>query len=390
MHSYVMHITREVVYCHTLRASREEGAHMKLKWTRIASLVVITLAAIAEPILVHAKAVEKELFPVDLVLSDKKHDLTYPSIAGTHLVYNEHYIGDFSVVRVPVDQPDMQGKRVDATMLNEALREGVALSNGGIGYTSNRIGPISAWFWQGHGDVHVAIANMALFRGGLIPWHLNATADASIWCFDASLQKIRHNQLLNEFARLPNRELIGQDWRIYNSNYSIYNTIYRDTKTGTKNKLDSPYLFIFKRSNSELSMIPNAFGGAFSPDGKKIVFVREVNGNYDLWMQDIDGTGLTQLTTDTYGEFEPAFSPDGKKIAFVSNRDSKGNVRYTSLYVMDIASGEITRITNAPRATDGGVAWKDMHTLIFHSNRDLKKPQSKTISDWNLWQVEIN
>ena len=354
---------------------------------RLISLIFIAIFAIAEPLIVHAKAVAKELFPVDSVRFDKKHALTYPSVAGSFMVYSENHMDAFSVVRVPVDQPDMQGKRVDPMMLNEALRQGVALADGGIGYVSNRVGPISAWFWQGQGDSHVAIANMALFRGGLVPGHLNASPDGQIWCFDATLQKIRHNQLLKEFTRPNHSELLGQDWRIYDSNYNAYKMGYKATTTGVKNKLHSPSLFIFKRASSELSMLPNAFDGTISPDGKKVAFVRNTNGNYDLWIQNIDGTGLTQLTNHAFGNFEPAFSPDGKQLAFVSNRDSKGNVRYTSIYVMDLATGEVKRITNAPRATDGGVTWKDNHTLIFRSNRDLKKPQSKTISDWNLWQV---
>jgi len=362
---------------------------MKTSWIRSLSLTAIVVAALAEPMLVHAKPIEKELFPVDSILFDKKYALTYPSVAGSFMVFNEKHMGDFSVVRVPVDQPDMEGKRIDPMMLNEVLRQGVALKGGGIGYVSNRIGPMSAWFWQGKGDSHIAIANMALFRGGLIPGHLNASANAETWCFDATLQKIRHNQLLNEFVKPKNSELLGQDWRIYNSNYFEYKAIYKDTKAGTKNKLHSPSLFIFKRDSSELSMLPNAFDGTISPDGKQVAFVREVNGNYDLWLQNLNGTGLTQLTTGTYGEFEPAFSPNGKQLAFVSNRDSKGNVRHTSIYVMNIATGKTTRITNAPRATDGGVTWKNNHTLIFHSNRALEKPQSKTVSDWNLWQVKF-
>ncbi|MDQ6956365.1 MAG: hypothetical protein Q9M21_04140 [Mariprofundaceae bacterium] len=362
---------------------------MNTLWIRSLGLGVIAIAALAEPMLGHAKAVEKELFPVESVLFDKKHALTYPTVAGKFMVYNENHMDSFSVVRVPVDQTDMEGKRVDPTMLNEVLRQGVALKDGGIGYVSNRVGPISAWFWQGKGDSHIAIANMALFRGGLVPGHLNATPDAKIWCFDATLQKIRHNQLLNEFVNPNNNELLGQDWRIYNSNYVAYKMAYRDVKTGTHNKLHSPSLFIFKRANSELSMLPNAFDGSISPNGKQVAFVREVNGNYDLWVQNIDGTGLTQLTTGTFGEFEPAFSPDGKQLAFVSNRDSAGNVRHTSIYVMNIATGATTRITNAAHATDGGVTWKNNHTLIFHSNRSLEKPQNKTVSDWNLWQVEF-
>ena len=362
---------------------------MNKPWIRSLGLAAIAVAALAEPIIVHAKPIEKELFPVDSVLFDKKHALTYPTIAGSFMVYNENHLGAFSVVRVPVDQPDMEGKRVHPMILNEVLRQGVALKDGGIGYVSNRMGPVSAWFWQGKGDSHVAIANMALFRGGLIPGHLNASADAQIWCFDATLQKIRHNQLLNEFVNPNNDELLGQEWRIYNSNYVAYKRSYKDTKAGVRNKLHSPSLFVFQRNNSELSMLPNAFDGSISPDGKHVAFVREVNGNYDLWMQSLDGTGLTQLTTDTFGEFEPAFSPDGKQLAFVSNRDSKGDVRRTSIYVMSLATGVTTRITNAPHATDGGVTWKNNQTLIFHSNRDLKKPQSKTVSDWNLWQVEF-
>jgi len=362
---------------------------MSTLWIRSLGLGIIAIVALAEPMLGHAEAVEKELFPVESVLFDEKHTLTYPTIAGNFMVYNENHMNNFSVVRVPVGQVDMEGKRVDPMMLNEVLRHGVALKDGGIGYVSNRVGPISAWFWQGKGDSHIAIANTALFRGGLVPGHLNATPDAKIWCFDATLQKIRHNQLLNEFVNPNNIELLGQDWRIYNSNYVAYKMAYKDTKSGVKNKLHSPALFIFKRANSELSMLPNAFDGSISPNGKQITFVREVNGNYDLWMQNIDGTGLTQLTTGTFGEFEPAFSPDGKQLAFVSNRDSAGNVRHTSIYVMNIATGATTRITNAPRATDGGVTWKNNHTLIFHSNRSLEKPQSKTVSDWNLWQVEF-
>ncbi len=382
------HIER-IILRHDVRTPRNKGVSMNTLWMRSLGLGVIAIAALAEPILGHAKAVEKELFPVESVLFDKKHALTYPTVAGKFMVYNENHMDSFSVVRLPVDQSDMEGKRVDPTMLNEVLRQGVALKDGGIGYVSNRIGPISAWFWQGKGDSHVAIANSTLFRGGLVPQHLNASADGQTWCFDATFEKNRHNQLLNEFSRPTHSEVLGQDWRIYNSNYVMYKMGYLNTKTGVRNKFESPALFILQRRNNELSMVPNAFDGTISPDGKRIVFVREVNGNYDLWLQNRDGTNLTQLTTDTFGEFEPAFSPDGKKIAFVSNRDSDGNVRQTSLYVISLATGEVTRITNAPHATDGGVTWKDNHTLIFHSNRDLKKPQSKTVSDWNLWQVEF-
>ena len=136
-------------------------------------------------------------------------------------------------------------------------------------------------------------------------------------------------------------------------------------------------------------MIPNAFNGALSPDSKKVVFVRENNGNYDLWMQGVDGKNLVQLTTNDAGDLEPAFSPDGSKIAFISNRDAKGEVLETSIYVMDLKSGKVERVTNALVATDGGPTWIDNKTILFHSNRDPKKPQNSDGAKWNLWQVVI-
>ena len=59
---------------------------------------------------------------------------------------------------------------------------------------------------------------------------------------------------------------------------------------------------------------------AFFPDGRKIVFVREIPGpdpfgppaSQEIWTMNIDGTEETRLTTGT----EPAVSPDGTRIAF--------------------------------------------------------------------------
>jgi len=352
--------------------------------------VTLTVAILSSQSAVAAKlGVATEAAPATLYLEDKKHDLVYPSVAGKFLVYNEINHHAFSVVRVQVNHPGEVRKRVDPMMLNEALREGVALADGGIGYVSNRIGPMSAWLWKSGNDMHVAIANMGMYRGGLIPEHLNSSRDGQIWCFDASLQKTRHNELLNEFAQPTHHEVIGQDWRMYDSNFFAYKMGYRATQKGTHNKFYEPSLFIFNRANSELMMLPSAFDASISPDGKQIAFARNLDGNYDLWLQNMDGSGLTQLTSQTYGDFEPAFSPDGKQLAFVSNRDSQGSVRQTSIYVMDLTTGKVKRITHTKEAADGGVTWQDMHTLIFHSNRDIKHPRTGVSSHWRLWKVEV-
>ena len=56
-----------------------------------------------------------------------------------------------------------------------------------------------------------------------------------------------------------------------------------------------------------------------------------------------DGTAPVRLTTTTGSDFQPKWSPDGQRIAFQSNRD--GNLE---VYVMDADGSNQTRLTTTP------------------------------------------
>jgi len=69
---------------------------------------------------------------------------------------------------------------------------------------------------------------------------------------------------------------------------------------------------------------------AISPDGKLLAYVR----NRNIWVQQIDGSGLIQITNDPAGDDDPAFSRDGTQIAFRSEREGGG------IYAAPILGGE--------------------------------------------------
>ena len=80
---------------------------------------------------------------------------------------------------------------------------------------------------------------------------------------------------------------------------------------------------------------------AWSPDGKRIVFVSRRHGGVDqIYVMDSDGGNLKQLTKD-FNCSEPAWSPDGTKIAFTRSEAGR------QVWVMDADGGNQTRLTHA-------------------------------------------
>ena len=58
----------------------------------------------------------------------------------------------------------------------------------------------------------------------------------------------------------------------------------------------------------------------WSPDGKKIVFVSDRSGRYEIWTLDADAAVLCQITFDTSGDTTfPLWSPDGSQILLHTN-----------------------------------------------------------------------
>jgi Tol biopolymer transport system component len=92
---------------------------------------------------------------------------------------------------------------------------------------------------------------------------------------------------------------------------------------------------------------------SFSSDGSRLVFRSGRTGNFDIFLMNADGTGLTNLTDNPANDTFPAFSPLNDEIAFSSNRDGtldpKTGNRTFEIYTMklrpDGSPGGLRRLT---------------------------------------------
>ena len=102
-------------------------------------------------------------------------------------------------------------------------------------------------------------------------------------------------------------------------------------------------VFVMNRDGSSLTQVTRDLGGAnwapfFAPDGKRIVFATNFKNprgpNFDLYLINVDGTGLEQVTFSEAFDGFPMFSPDGTKLVFASNRNSTKETD-TNLFIAD-------------------------------------------------------
>ncbi len=77
----------------------------------------------------------------------------------------------------------------------------------------------------------------------------------------------------------------------------------------------------------------NLFSYQWSPKGDALLF----EGEYDLWLLDVQSGRKRRLTEDPDPEEVPAFSPSGKRLAFVKRNN---------LYSLDLGSGSVKALTS--------------------------------------------
>jgi len=105
----------------------------------------------------------------------------------------------------------------------------------------------------------------------------------------------------------------------------------------------------------------------WSPDGTKIVFVRQWPYiDTDIVVMNADGSGIRALTANTDMDTRPCFSPDGRRIAFESDRSANSEI-----WVM-FADGSDVRNVTSDSSCDTAPDWSPLAydpRIFFVSDR---------------------
>lgn len=120
-------------------------------------------------------------------------------------------------------------------------------------------------------------------------------------------------------------------------------------------------------------ILTNNLGGGSG----QMAFAANNNGNYDIFVAPLDDPRrLVQLTSHIANDFGPRYSPDGSKIAFHTYRDNNWEV-----YVMNSNGTGLSNLTRHGR-DDTFASWSpDGSHLLFHSNRD---------GDFEIYRINVD
>jgi len=132
---------------------------------------------------------------------------------------------------------------------------------------------------------------------------------------------------------------------------------------------------------TETSGLIRSWFMSVSPTGEQIAFISSREGNENIYVMDVDGENLMQLTTDPADDFKPAWSLDGEQILFISERETPLTDGTPDLYIMN-ADGSDMRPFGEDDIFSGNPMYNaDATQVAYMSNEE---------GFWNIYAMDIN
>ncbi len=161
-----------------------------------------------------------------------------------------------------------------------------------------------------------------------------------------------------------------------------------------------PQIYIVNLDLTGLTPLTNLDEGAcqptWSPDGSQIVFISpclargeffdNTYSNSSLYIMNADGSGQKPLTGVPGSDYDPDWSPDGKRIAFTSMRDGKKDI-----YVLTLETGAIVRLTTVAGDVQANSqpSWSPFGNQIVYTVKRVNTYQVWAMSDSGQGNTQI-
>lgn len=138
----------------------------------------------------------------------------------------------------------------------------------------------------------------------------------------------------------------------------------------------------------QLTDLPNNIqtSPSFSPDCSRIAFVSDYSGKPQIYIINVDGTGMRRITWVGNYNTTPDWSPKGDLIAFTA-RDER-NV--FDIFTINVNTGEVIRLTQ-DQGHNREPSWSpDGRYIVFESTRDGKQPRIYLMNQDGRWQTRLS
>ena len=124
--------------------------------------------------------------------------------------------------------------------------------------------------------------------------------------------------------------------------------------------------------------------GSYSADGKQIVFTSSRDGDPDLYIMQADGTGIRQLTDVPGYDGGPFFSPDGNWVIFRSDRQKKDMLQ---LYAISADGKTEVQLTDNLEQVNWCPYFHPSGKYLIWAGADYSAGHQQ--ANFDLWTMEI-
>jgi len=138
----------------------------------------------------------------------------------------------------------------------------------------------------------------------------------------------------------------------------------------------------------EMQSVDEPESPSISPDGRTVAFAGIRNAIGDIFTVNLETSDIANLTSDEFADYAPTYSPDGKFLVYLAR--VSGNYK---LFRLDLDTKKKTQLTFGTH-DDGAAKFKDSDELVFPSTAiDPSQPVDAEVAKngniYNLWTLNL-